>query len=162
MYAVQQLIGHEAYNENAAGMPNDIGVLQLATPLAYTPLVQPIALPALPDLLGGTATLTGWGYTSGSSGTASNTLQQATVTVLTVADCQLRWPGQNINIKQVCTYDKGSGIPACMGDSGGPLAQNGRVIGIASWGVASCNGLSPSVYTDVGAYRAWITTRTGL
>ncbi|MET9399397.1 serine protease [Kitasatospora sp. NPDC002965] len=161
LYPAQEYRLHENYNGNAAGKPNDIAVLKLATAITYTPQIQPIALPLLPDLLGGPATLTGWGQLSG-SGDGSNTLQQATVTTLTLGECQLRWYGQNINLTHVCTYDKGSGISACMGDSGGPLAQNGRLIGIVSWGVSTCSGAYPSVYTNVGAYRAWITAKTGI
>ncbi|MFE2110938.1 serine protease [Kitasatospora sp. NPDC059463] len=158
---VQEVRTHENYNGNATGLPNDIAVLKLAAPLTYSPQIQPIALPALPDLLGGTATLTGWGRTTG-GGTGSNTLQQATVITLTVGECQLRWPLQNIGLTHVCTYDKGSGISACKGDSGGPLVQNGRLIGIVSWGVTTCSGAYPSVYTNTGAYRLWITTHTGI
>ncbi|MFE6497136.1 S1 family serine peptidase [Streptomyces sp. NPDC057748] len=159
-YPVQEYRLHENYNGAAAGVPNDIAVLKLATPIAYTPQVQPIALPALPDLLGGTATLTGWGRLSG--GDAPNTLQQATVTTLTLGECQLRWPFQNINLTHVCTHDKGSRKSGCEGDSDGPLAQNGRVIGIVRWGVSNCSGKYLTVYTNVGAYRAWITTKTGI
>lgn len=161
VYRVQETIRHQDYNGNAAGNPNDIGLLKLTTPIAYTPLVQPIALPDPPQFPSGTATLTGWGKTSG-NGQASNTLRQATVTVLTVAECQARWYGQNINANHVCTYDKGTGQSACEGDSGGPLAQNGRVIGIVSWGHSVCSGLYPSVYTNVAGYRTWITTKTGI
>ncbi|MFB6830702.1 serine protease [Streptomyces hydrogenans] len=160
IYRVQEAVRHQDYNGDAAGSPNDIGLLKLSTPIAYTPLVQPIALPEPAAYPGGTATLTGWGRTSG-NGEASNTLQQANVTVLTVAECQVRWSGQKINTNHVCTYDKGTGVSACLGDSGGPLAQNGRVIGIVSWGHSVCSGVYPSVHTNVAAYRSWITTKTG-
>ncbi|MET8747309.1 trypsin-like serine protease [Streptomyces sp. NPDC004728] len=60
-YPVQEYRLHKNYNGGAA-VPNNIAVLKLATPIAYTPQVQPIALP---DLLGGTATLTGWGRLNG-------------------------------------------------------------------------------------------------
>ncbi|WP_267973800.1 trypsin-like serine protease [Streptomyces parvulus] len=62
----------------------------------------------------------------------------------------------------MCTYDKDIGVSACEGDSGGPLAQNGRVIGVVSWGVASCNGRYPSVHTNVAAHRTRIATKTGI
>ncbi|MFJ5880472.1 trypsin-like serine protease [Kitasatospora cineracea] len=45
---------------------------------------------------------------------------------------------------------------------GGPLVQYGRQVGVVSWGSATCNPNSPSVYTNVSAYRAWITARTGI
>ncbi|MFJ4716259.1 serine protease [Streptomyces sp. NPDC088785] len=160
-YPVRELIPHQDYAPNAPGLPNDIGLLKLSTPISYTPQIQPIALPAATDPPSGSAVLTGWGLLSG-SGPEPNTLQQATVTILPVSECQLRWPGQNINTTHVCTYDRAAHLSACEGDSGGPLAQTGRVVGIVSWGVSNCSGQYPSVFTGVGAYRAWITTRTGL
>ncbi|EDY51757.1 trypsin domain-containing protein [Streptomyces clavuligerus] len=161
-YPAQETITHENYNPRAAGSPNDIGLLKLATPIAFTPLVQPIALPDLPELSGGSATLTGWGRLHG-NGPTPETLQHATVTVLPVATCRLRWPGHNLHpLNHLCTFDREAGLSACEGDSGGPLARDGRVIGIVSWGATTCNGQTPSVYTNTGAYRTWITTRTGI
>ncbi|MFF3014724.1 serine protease [Streptomyces sp. NPDC057939] len=164
-YAVQQTIVHEGYAPGAPGTPNDIGLVKLSTPLAFTALVQPIPLPALPDVLGGSATLTGWGRLSG-GGPSPNTLQQATLTVLPVATCQLRWLGQNISlVNHLCTFDKAGvelGRGGCAGDSGGPLVQNGRQIGIVSWGAETCSTNYPSVHTNTGAYRLWITGRTGI
>ncbi|GHB09785.1 serine protease [Streptomyces termitum] len=162
LYPVQEAIGHADHNGEAAGKPNDIAVLKLSTPIVFTPQVQPIALPALPEAFSGTATLTGWGYLTG-NGPASDTLQQATVTLLPPAECRLRWPGQGISlVNHLCTLDKAAGLSACSGDSGGPLAQYGRVIGIVSWGAKTCNGQTPSVYTSVAAYRTWITAKTGI
>ncbi|MFE4659212.1 serine protease [Streptomyces hydrogenans] len=160
-YRIQEAIRHQDYNGNAAGSPNDIALLKLTTPITYTALVQPIALPDPPAYPSGTATLTGWGYTNG-NGTDTNTLQQATATLLTLADCQTRWIGQNINAKHLCTLDKDTGVSACDGDSGGPLAQNGRVIGVVSWGHSLCSGRYPSVHTNVAAYRTWITSKAGI
>ncbi|WP_435190569.1 S1 family serine peptidase [Streptomyces sp. bgisy126] len=166
-YAVQELTVHEGYNASAPGMPNDIGLVKLASPLAYTSLVQPVAPATVPDVLGGSATLTGWGQTSGGNSSLPNTLQQATVTVLPIATCQMRWLFKNITpLAHVCTFDKQPdatwGKSACNGDSGGPLVQNGIQIGVVSWGVTNCSGNYPSVYANVGAYRPWITTKTGI
>ncbi|MGW1276201.1 S1 family serine peptidase [Streptomyces tsukubensis] len=162
VYPVQETIRHEDYNGNAAGTPNDIGLLKLSTPIAFTSLVQPIALPDSPEVpAGSSATLTGWGRNG--SGESPNMLQQATVTVLAMSECRLRWYGQNLSlVNHLCTYDREAGLSACSGDSGGPLARNGRVIGIVSWGVSNCSGRYPSVYTNTGAYRAWITAKTGI
>ncbi|WP_434740337.1 S1 family serine peptidase [Micromonospora sp. SH-82] len=160
-YPVQQLISHENYNGNAAGLPNDIGLVRVSTPIVYTPLVQPIALPDLPELLPGSAALSGWGSVGG--GVNPNNLQHATVSVLLIAECQLRWPGQNVNLtNHLCTFDRTAKLSACQGDSGGPLARNGRVIGIVSWGVSNCSGNYPSVFTNTGAYRLWINGKTGI
>ncbi|MFD9720380.1 S1 family serine peptidase [Streptomyces sp. NPDC059076] len=162
IHRVQEATRHENYNGNAAGSPNDIGLLKLSTPLTYTPLVQPIALPDPPAAYpAGGATLTGWGHLNG-GGEGSNALQHATVTLLTLAECRLRWLGQNINAGHLCTLDRTPPISACDGDSGGPLAQNGRVIGIISWGTTTCSGRYPSVHTNVAAHRTWITGKTGI
>ncbi|MFE3072556.1 serine protease [Streptomyces sp. NPDC059247] len=151
----------ENHNGNAAGSPNDIGVLKLSNPLVYTPQIQPIALPDPPAYPTGGATLTGWGRLSG-NGEKPNTLQHATVTLLTLAECRLRWLGRNINAGHLCTLDRTPPVSGCEGDSGGPLAQNGRVVGIVSWGTTTCGGAYPSVYTNVAAHRTWITGKMGI
>ena len=43
------------------------------------------------------------------------------------------------------------GRDSCNGDSGGPLVQNGRQIGIVSWGSSRCGGSLPGVYTRVSS-----------
>ena len=45
---------------------------------------------------------------------------------------------------------------ACLGDSGGPLAYDGYLIGVVSWG-KDC-GLKdfPGVYANVILVRSWI------
>ncbi|WP_329952415.1 trypsin-like serine protease [Streptomyces sp. BE303] len=56
----------------------------------------------------------------------------------------------------------GAAAGACAGDSGGPLVQIGRQIGIVSWGSANCSTNYPSVCTSTGAYRLWVTAKTGI
>jgi hypothetical protein len=51
----------------------------------------------------------------------------------------------------------------CFGDSGGPLvgfAKGGapRLLGVVSYGAASCRTSAPVVYTRVSAYLSWITS----
>jgi secreted trypsin-like serine protease len=163
VYPVMAQISHEGYDANAPAVPHDIGLLKLSTSITYTPLVQPIALPNLPYLADGKATLTGWGLLSGGGSSPANALQHATVTVLPMADCRVRWPGFGLDpVNQLCTFDREPPLAPCEGDSGGPLAREGQVIGIVSWGVKTCSGKYPSVYTNVGAYRTWITGWTGI
>jgi hypothetical protein len=53
---------------------------------------------------------------------------------------------------------------ACFGDSGGPLADfrtpTTRVIGVVSYGPGFCGPGVPTVYSDVGAYKPWISRVT--
>ncbi len=45
----------------------------------------------------------------------------------------------------------------CKGDSGGPVLQNGVLVGIVSWGKRECAGDGqPGVYTRVSEYAEWI------
>lgn len=57
----------------------------------------------------------------------------------------------------ICTGPLSGGLSACSGDSGGPLEQDGTVIGIVSWGMTPCGSRgAPSVFTKVSAYIDWI------
>lgn len=50
----------------------------------------------------------------------------------------------------------------CKGDSGGPVVQDGVLVGIVSWGKRECAGDGvPGVYTRVSAYADWIYSITG-
>ncbi|MER6914615.1 serine protease [Streptomyces sp. NPDC000594] len=162
VYPVAEAIGHEDYNGGAAGMPNDIALLKLSAPIHFNPGTQPIALQDLPDVPRGSAVLTGWGRVSAGGGRA-DILRQATVTVLPIPECRLRWPGANLSpVNHLCTHDGAAGPSACNGDSGGPLARNGRLIGVVSWGPSTCSGSYPSVYTNAGGHRLWIAGKTGI
>ncbi|GGX94949.1 serine protease [Streptomyces microflavus] len=157
----ERFVIHENYHQNSGGASSkDIGVLKLKTPLSYTPRIQPVALPDLPELLGGPATLTGWGLAT-ATGQPPNALQQATMTVMPVATCALRYRASTVGLLgNICTYTGYDGASACLGDSGGPLVQNGREIGIVSFSASNCSPRYPSVYTNVGFYRPWMNART--
>merc|ERR1712136_377444 len=47
---------------------------------------------------------------------------------------------------------------ACMGDSGGPLACGGTIVGIVSFGPGECDG-KPGVFTEVSQFRSWISSK---
>lgn len=62
--------------------------------------------------------------------------------------------GANINDDHVCTYkNKSSGL--CAGDSGAPLVNNKRLIGVFSWSV-SCGKDNPDVFLRISSYADWI------
>jgi trypsin len=48
-------------------------------------------------------------------------------------------------------------VDVCQGDSGGPLVCNGKLVGLASFGVQCSYSLNfPGVHTNVYYYRSWI------
>lgn len=45
---------------------------------------------------------------------------------------------------------------ACVGDSGGPLTQNGQLIGVVSWGPGCAQPYTAGVYANVLYLKNWI------
>ncbi|XP_022328315.1 chymotrypsin-like serine proteinase [Crassostrea virginica] len=156
---------HPQYSGNSAGFPNDIAVLELSS--SFT-LGADIALANLPsnneDFLSGTQNcwMTGWGRTNvGTSGSTSNSLMEAKINNIANTECSNRWAsvsGASIFNSHICLYEEGKS--ACSGDSGGPYVceKNGVWIqaGLTSWGISTCSGSYPSVYTRISSYLSWI------
>ncbi|OXB54208.1 hypothetical protein ASZ78_013969, partial [Callipepla squamata] len=82
---------------------------------------------------------------------------QAALPLLTNAQCKQYW-GFRIYDVMVCAG--GDGSSSCMGDSGGPLVcqKDGAwtLVGIVSWGSATCATSVPGVYARVTELREWI------
>ncbi|CAG9783252.1 unnamed protein product [Diatraea saccharalis] len=88
-------------------------------------------------------------------GVLANKLQMINLTALSVEKCRLKyWGINNVFSSQICSLTK-SGEGACHGDSGGPLVENGRIVGIVSWGMPCARGY-PDVYSRVHSFRDWI------
>ncbi|XP_044260985.1 trypsin-1-like [Tribolium madens] len=161
---VVEKIVHPDFNGGVG--PNDIALLKLATPLEFGDLVQPVVLPEAGSEPTGDSVLTGWGSTSTTIiPSLPNHLQTATVPILSYDDCKkavdaLLDENQEdplSEVSNVCTAPLSKGESACLGDSGGPLAQNGTIVGIVSWGFVPCSyPEAPSVYTKVSNFVDFI------
>lgn len=56
-----------------------------------------------------------------------------------------------------CTGPLTGNESVCSGDSGGPLTQNGEVIGVVSWGFVPCGTVDrPAVFVTVSEYVDWM------
>lgn len=159
---------HEQYNTGAPSYANDIAILTFSSNAVPGGNVQYATLPANNnnDYSTSTCVITGWGRTS-SSNTLPNVLQQASVGILTTAQCQSQGTGATIWANHICIKDPQNTRGACNGDSGGPVncpSGSGHVVaGIASFVFAlagNCQVSRPSVYTRSSAYLAWINTNT--
>ncbi|RJQ68805.1 serine protease [Pseudonocardiaceae bacterium YIM PH 21723] len=135
--------------------PNDIAMLELATPAKSTPIKVADQPPAV-----GTATrLIGWGQTcpNPNCGQAPTQLQEIDTKVVDTGCTAQGFDGT----KELCIESPG-GNGACYGDSGGPaLVQTGGVfelVGATSRAGAdqeTC-GLAPAIYESVPAFNDFV------
>jgi secreted trypsin-like serine protease len=153
---------HSGYNPRTSG--NDIAVLELASPVPYTPIPVVRAGQAALWSPGTLATVTGWGDRD-RRGCCTNfpvNLYEVDVPVLSNPQCTAAYGSAYIRTKMLCAGDLGNGgEDSCAGDSGGPLfvpdGGSGWIqVGIVSFGVGCARRQFPGVYTRVNAYRAFI------
>lgn len=99
----------------------DVAVIELEQPLTFSDNVSPVRLPPRSwverDLTDRKAIVSGFGFTSESSGFPSRLLY-APQRIMSFADCKEIY-GSNVNIENMCTESAGKNV--CYGDSGGPL-----------------------------------------
>ncbi|KTG40668.1 hypothetical protein cypCar_00030446 [Cyprinus carpio] len=153
---ISKVITHPNYNKQTTN--NDVALLKLSSPVQMTSRISPICLPSsFTSIRPGTlCVITGWGATE----TVSNprVLQEATVPIVSQAQCRQFWGRNSITDAMICAG--ASGASSCQGDSGGPLmCESSGVwyqVGIVSWGHKSCSTDRPVVYTRVSYFRRWI------
>ncbi|XP_072935174.1 chymotrypsin-2-like [Epargyreus clarus] len=154
-YSVEQIFVHEDYDGEL--ITNDVSVVKVSTPIQFGDKVQPIQLADQNTGEGADLILTGWGRLS-YPGFVSDKLQMIALKSLSVEDCQGRYVFVNpVFDSQICSLTK-YGEGACHGDSGGPLVENGKVVGVVSWGVPCARGY-PDVYSRVYAFKDWIQSK---
>lgn len=91
-------------------------------------------------------------------------LQFLAETTLTNVECRERHarPPYTLRIhnETLCAFTRVR-EGACHGDSGGPLAVNGQLVGVVSWGRPCANGF-PDQYMRISSYTPWIQQVTGV
>ncbi|MFJ3781579.1 trypsin-like serine protease [Streptomyces sp. SID5770] len=143
---------------------NDIALVRLAEPVAFSRDVRPVALPTA--YAHGAFDHTrveapGWGATS-FGGRASDVLRTVTLGTMNNRTCVARGMSR-VTSAQLCTYAPGR--DTCLYDSGGPLvhtaARKPHLVGLVSYG-RGCAGDTPAVNTRVWSYLSWIGRVSGL
>lgn len=90
-------------------------------------------------------------------------LQVLAVKTITEEQCRPQIPPelrQFLYVGSLCiNVQRGQG--ACVGDSGGPLASDGRLIGVVSWGLPCAHGV-PDVFTRLSTFAQWIQEVSGV
>lgn len=157
-YRVLQVIWHEAYSQQ--DNRNDVAVLKISGSITYSSRIQSISLTTSPTPAGTQLLLTGWGLTRYPSQQLPSSLQQISLTAISIQQCKSSLPSFPVYNTHLCTY-KAPGQGACQGDSGGPLVAGETQVGIVSWGIPCATG-RPDVFTSVHAFRGWITSKTGV
>jgi hypothetical protein len=153
---------HPHYNSTT--VQNDIAVLTLDRPLDQQWQRLVAAGDSASYKAGNSATVYGWGLTSGADGAdLSANLRKVTLPLVADSTCNSAMQsvlGEDDFVEgaMFCAgtpatgTDEGTKSP-CNGDSGGPVIVGGKVVGIVSWGVAGCTakGAYP-VFTKVSSY----------
>merc|ERR1712002_1445653 len=155
--SVRAIHVHSQFN-SPQQFQHDIALLQLAQPASGS-YVGTASLPASgADYRGQTCTLSGWGLVRRHPEQLADQLQKVSGQIWTRSKAQSVW-GRNKPPNTVAFGQPGR-WSACMGDSGGPLACGGTVVGVVSFGSGECNG-KPGVFTEVSQFRDWISSKMG-
>jgi uncharacterized delta-60 repeat protein len=157
-----------------APLSNDIALLKLQAPLPA--VMKQVKLPAAAAPAPAPPSqvlVSGWGQTSDTPGSDSETLKKVTIDAVTNATCNSTdsYDGA-INAREFCAGPSGGGKGFCHGDSGGPLTspeddwrlrtQHGIVSWFGAPGQNNCASAKKyGVYTRVSAFVDWIDSVTG-
>ncbi len=178
-YPVTAIAVHAGYDPN--GNANDIALLLIGEDRGSVRQVPaPALLPDGPVTAGAKVMGFGWGYTGTVKPGADpllnmaaklqhnpGVLQVGQMVTLDWKRCQKK-VGNLLSPGMVCVTSPGiaAGDPraknvfSCRGDSGGPLIEKRGardvLVGVTNWSMGCGYKDYPSVYADVGKYRAWI------
>ncbi|XP_053600595.1 trypsin-2-like isoform X2 [Plodia interpunctella] len=144
----------------------DVAVMKTVLPMTFDETMQPIALPEREEPVdeGMTLIASGWGRMMQGAPTIPERLMEVEIPVVSYFRCMLVYYSV-LTRNMLCAgnfFFGGKGT--CQGDSGGPAVQNGKVVGITSFGRGCAQPLSPSVFALVSAptIRDFIKEQTGL
>jgi len=165
LHDVELIIKHENYN--ARTVKNDIALIKLKKPVAFSSKISPVCLPAksfTDALYNENAIVMGYGTTE-FQGIGTRVLNDVELKVESYTDCK-KYGGiydRLVTKDNICTLTQLK--DACQGDSGGPLVfdKNNRLtqIGVVSWGENCAKEGKPGVYAKVENFLDWIHVKTG-
>ncbi|XP_061572212.1 coagulation factor VII [Cololabis saira] len=163
--AVAEIFMHGDYETDTAD--NDIALLRLETPIAYSRYAVPVCLPTRPlaerELWAVSLhTVSGWGRRS-ENGPTSNLLRRTSVPRMRTQTCAEE-SGVVLTRNMFCAGYLDGRTDSCKGDSGGPLVTQYKsttfLLGIVSWGKGCSRPGNYGIYTRVSNYLDWIHNHT--
>lgn len=142
----------------------DIAVIRTATPIRFTPLVQPISMSNANIGVGETGVFTGWGFIGyGILPRRADLLQRMDFRTISNEQCKEMYSvthrGEYVVDQKLCILS-GQRTSVCGGDSGSPLVINGALVGVTSWRTMPCGDGLPDVFIRITAARDWINSVT--
>jgi trypsin len=150
---VKQIIHHDY---DARSGVNDILLLKLGSPVKG---IDPMVLNTSPDNPENGAELTtiGMGYVEEGGTDMADFLQAVVVEAVSHAMCNNFYGGVIEQDSMICAGYPEGGKDSCQGDSGGPLIdQNGKQVGVVSFGIGCARPFFPGVYTRISKAIPWI------
>ncbi|XP_017048611.1 serine protease 1-like [Drosophila ficusphila] len=144
---------------------NDISLIKTPS-VTFSSSVNKIDLPAIASsystYAGQVAVASGWGLTSDTSSSVARDLQYADLTVIANSVCQAAYGSLVVTSRVICV-DGVNRTSICSGDSGGPLALDGILIGVTSFGsIDGCEVGAPAGFSRVTSYLDWIKENSGV
>uniref|UniRef100_A0AAY4EWA7 Coagulation factor VII n=1 Tax=Denticeps clupeoides TaxID=299321 RepID=A0AAY4EWA7_9TELE len=158
---VDEIINHPDYVPATAD--NDIALLRLRRPIAFSNYAVPVCLPTR-DVAERELwaihyhTVSGWGRRS-EGGPTATVLRHLKVPRIRTREC-LESSNVSLTANMFCAgYIEGT-EDSCKGDSGGPLVTRYRhttfLLGIVSWGKGCAKPGNYGIYTRVSNYIPWV------
>ncbi|XP_069507953.1 serine protease 27-like [Ambystoma mexicanum] len=167
--AIRQVFINSIYS--GEGSSGDIALIELSTPVTYTPFILPVCLPSASVQFptGMECWVTGWGDIEfGKDLPSPMRLQEVQIPLIDASACDAMYHINSpvsplikvVKDDMICAGNAQGMKDSCQGDSGGPLVceVDGVWIlaGIVSWGEECALPNRPGVYTRVAAYTSWI------
>lgn len=134
----------------------------MQSPFVWNAWIQAATLPAAGSVPSGATIIAGWGQTAtGIFPPSATFLQKIQAPVVEWQACRnsLSNFGLDLQEEYMCTGPLTGGMGVCNGDAGGPVLQNGVLLGVISFTTSPCAQVgSASVHANVATFRSWIET----
>lgn len=154
-HKVTKMIKNPYYDETR--IANDHSLFKVKEPFNMnTEIAVILASPNYKYVSNSSASVFGWGYNE--SKIIQDTLYFVDVIIFSREFCDRMWKkaGITTTADMFCAGTYEGGYDACQFDSGGPIVQNGILIGVVSWGGICGEKTEPGVYSKTSYFISWL------